>query len=622
MQKQFLRFTLFLLMCLTLPLTATAQVVNIPDPNLRAAIEAEIGKPAGATITVAEMATLTKLEAPNAGINDLTGLEHATNLNKLHLGEDAGGNSNSISDLSPLAGLTNLTWLNLKYNSVSDISPLIELTRLTSLSLENHPLSDLSPLAGLTNLTELNLERSSISDLSFLTGLTNLRHLDLNKNLISDISPLTGLTNLTWLSLARNPLSDLSPLAELINLTELHLERSSISDLSPLVANMGLGDGDSILVFGNPLNNASINTHILTLRSKGVTVHNTKLFFPSINPISIGDTFTLSLVVEDVVDLAGWQLDIRFNPAVLKAVSVSEGDFLATGGRSTFFASGNINNTTGEITEVTAAFIGTGGISGTGALLEITFEAAAYGEGRLRLKNVRLGDPNGSGIPHEIVINPFNFKPSHDVNGDGSVNIFDLILIAQNFGQANPQADVNGDGNVNIFDLIAVAQQLGESTSGLAPGGLAWQLSGLNAETIQKWIDMAHAADDGSLAFQLGIANLKRLLTMRRPDTTALLANYPNPFNPETWIPYQLARAADVTLTIYDIKGVMVRRLDLGHQMAGYYTDRTKAAYWDGRNNLGESVGSGVYFYQLQVSSSRSIGADDFSAIRKMVILK
>ena len=136
----------------------------------------------------------------------------------------------------------------------------------------------------------------------------------------------------------------------------------------------------------------------------------------------------------------------------------------------------------------------------------------------------------------------------------------------------------------------------------------------VSLETIQAWIDLAHAADDGSLAFQLGIANLKRLLTTVRPDTTALLANYPNPFNPETWIPYQLAHDADMTLNIYDTTGALVRRLDLGHQQAGYYTDRTKAAYWDGRNNLGEPVGSGVYFYQLQT--------EDFSAIRKMVILK
>ena len=98
------------------------------------------------------------------------------------------------------------------------------------------------------------------------------------------------------------------------------------------------------------------------------------------------------------------------------------------------------------------------------------------------------------------------------------------------------------------------------------------------------------------------------------PSETALLRNYPNPFNPETWIPYHLAEPAEVTLTLYDIKGTPVRRLDLGHQMAGYYANRNRAAYWDGKNERGEWVGSGVYFYQLT--------AGDFSAMRKMVILK
>ena len=98
------------------------------------------------------------------------------------------------------------------------------------------------------------------------------------------------------------------------------------------------------------------------------------------------------------------------------------------------------------------------------------------------------------------------------------------------------------------------------------------------------------------------------------PMETALLGNYPNPFNPETWIPYHLGKAAEVTLTIYDTKGVLVRRLDLGRQPAGYYTDQTKAAYWDGHNESGESVASGVYFYQLR--------AGDYTATRRMVIVK
>jgi hypothetical protein len=111
-----------------------------------------------------------------------------------------------------------------------------------------------------------------------------------------------------------------------------------------------------------------------------------------------------------------------------------------------------------------------------------------------------------------------------------------------------------------------------------------------------------------------GWIQLPALVAYEIPAETALLRNYPNPFNPETWIPYQLSHAAEVTLTIYDTQGVLVRQLDLGYQQPGYYTNRTRAAYWDGRNLLGEAVGSGVYFYHLN--------AGDYSAIQKMVILK
>ena len=102
--------------------------------------------------------------------------------------------------------------------------------------------------------------------------------------------------------------------------------------------------------------------------------------------------------------------------------------------------------------------------------------------------------------------------------------------------------------------------------------------------------------------------------TQQVPETTALLPNYPNPFNPETWIPYQLSEPADVTLTIYDIHGRIVRALDFGHQRAGMYHTRSRAAYWDGRNAVGEPVASGIYFYTLK--------AGDFSATRKLLIRK
>ena len=107
---------------------------------------------------------------------------------------------------------------------------------------------------------------------------------------------------------------------------------------------------------------------------------------------------------------------------------------------------------------------------------------------------------------------------------------------------------------------------------------------------------------------------MPELVIYKIPAETELLRNYPNPFNPETWIPYRLTADAFVTLTIYDGSGRVVRTLEIGHQIAAVYENRSKAIYWDGRNEFGESVASGVYFYTLT--------ADDFSATRKMLILK
>ena len=98
------------------------------------------------------------------------------------------------------------------------------------------------------------------------------------------------------------------------------------------------------------------------------------------------------------------------------------------------------------------------------------------------------------------------------------------------------------------------------------------------------------------------------------PGRSELLQNYPNPFNPETWIPYQLPGRSRVVVRIYDMMGRLVRVMDLGWKEAGYYLDRNRAAYWDGRNELGEEVASGVYFYQVQ--------AGRFSEVRRMVIMR
>ena len=139
-------------------------------------------------------------------------------------------------------------------------------------------------------------------------------------------------------------------------------------------------------------------------------------------------------------------------------------------------------------------------------------------------------------------------------------------------------------------------------------------LEGLNVADVRVWLSQARQRDVTDPSVRWGIQFLEQLLASMVPKETMLLANYPNPFNPETWIPYQLSEPADVTVTIYGIDGQIVRRLALGNQIAGLYQSRSRATYWDGKNAFGEPVASGLYFYTLT--------AGGFSATRKMLIRK
>ena len=203
---------------------------------------------------------------------------------------------------------------------------------------------------------------------------------------------------------------------------------------------------------------------------------------------------------------------------------------------------------------------------------------------------------------------------AEDVNGDGTVNIQDLVSVAANLGQSgNNPADVNGDGVVNIQDLVQVAGQLGADAAAPSAWGHRGEVS-LTRTQVQQWLAEAQQLNLTDTISQRGIRFLEQLLLALTPKATALLPNYPNPFNPETWIPYQLATPADVTLHIHAVDGSLVRSLSLGHKPVGIYQSRSRAAYWDGKNELGESVASGVYFYTLT--------AGDFTATRKMLIQK
>ena len=203
---------------------------------------------------------------------------------------------------------------------------------------------------------------------------------------------------------------------------------------------------------------------------------------------------------------------------------------------------------------------------------------------------------------------------SADVNDDGVVDVQDLVSVAQQYGQTSTTtADVNGDGVVNIDDLLLVTAVL-DANAAAAPSLHSDALAQLTVADIKLWLSQARQRSLTDPSVRRGVLFLEQLLASLIPKETSLSANYPNPFNPETWIPYQLETSAEVTLTIYAVDGQAVRQLALGHQAAGTYQSRSRAAYWDGKNEYGEPVASGLYFYTLTTG--------DFTATRKMLIRK
>ncbi len=205
-----------------------AQVVEIPDPNLRAAIADALDIPRGAPITQDDMNLLTYLDANRRGIMELSGLDTATQLVSLSLGQ------NAIADLSPLAHLTNMRSLDLRFNQINDISPLSRLIKLEILIVPDNRINDLGPLAHLPRLVELNARVNPISDVAPLFHLTTLKYLDLGGCRIVNISPLSNLTNLQVLQLNNNQIVDVSPLSNLTSLYKLEIQYNHIVDHSPL----------------------------------------------------------------------------------------------------------------------------------------------------------------------------------------------------------------------------------------------------------------------------------------------------------------------------------------------------------------------------------------------------
>ncbi len=335
---------------------------------------------------------------------------------------------------------------------------------------------------------------------------------------------------------------------------------------------------------------------------------------PIVSP-ALYEQLTISLNITGGKDVAGFQAIVWYDDDSLAYVESAKGNFLPS---DAFYVFENVPEFGFyEYPYVPVAATTLDNLSnGNGILATLTFKVYDVTDSTITLSNVYIVDKEG--VRWEVEIEGTEVtEPTHDITGDinrdGIVNIQDLVLTSLRFGwRGEYREDINGDGIVDIADLVLVANAIG--TGAAAPQLNPQIMDMLSAADVKSWLNQAQQLNLTDAKSLQGILFLQQLLEALTPKKTALLANFPNPFNPETWIPYHLSKDADVSVHIYAVNGTLVRTLSLGHQAAGMYQNRSRAAYWDGKNEFGEKVASGLYFYTLT--------AGDFSATRKMLIRK
>ncbi len=458
---------------------------------------------------------------------------------------------NSISNISALGNLTTLQSLSLGENSISDISALGKLIKLTFLSLGENSISGISALGNLTKLTNLGLSYNSISDISALGNLTKLTELSLWNNSIGDISALRNLTALTSLYLSHNSIGDISAVGSLTELSILDLSHNSIGDISAVGSLTKL---DFLSLGHNSISVISAVGSLTALTKLG-------LYNNSISDISAVGSLTALI----------W-LDMSHNS--ISDVSAVE-----------------------NLTKLGALFVKGNPISDYGPL-----------------RRLKAANPNLS-IDIDINNNPPQFS-----DGDSaSRSIAENTTAGIDIGSAVSATD--SDSNDTLTYTLGGTDA--ESFGIVSTSGQLQTKAALDYETKSSYTVTVDVSDGNDGLDRITVTiNINDVVGAAPsvetspviPDNTELLANFPNPFNPETWIPYRLSKPSDVTITIYDVRGHVVRTLILGNQDAGVYRSRSKAAHWDGRNHFGEKVAAGVYFYTFK--------AGDYTATRKMLIRK
>ena len=608
------------------------------------------------------LTALTELDLSGNSISNISALSGLTTLTYLHLGD------NSISNISALSGMTKLTELYLWSNSISNISALRGLTKLTTLELSDNSISNVSALERLTTLTDLKLSDNSISDYNPLRRLlTAIDGIEGHPGLTLDINipPVFTEGTRTTRSVAEYtpPIQDIG---DPVSATDANKDSLSYT--------LEGTDADAFSInssTGQLRTNAALNYQ--TKRSYSVTVSvddgndgtdtiAVTIYVTNVNEALITPVNQRTQQVQDAIvgKVSGVDNADDVTPAHLAAIidlrlrsegitSLKSGDFSGLSSLTQFHLSGNsisdISVLSG-LTKLTELDLSNNAISDISALSGLTKLTTLYLGGNsirdiaalerlTKLTYLLLGpNPISDYAPLRrlkkanpdiyISINIEN-NPPQFTEGDNTTRI-----VAEDAGFDTEIGEPISATDTDPSDTLTyrfAPEPFGTSDAELfiigSSSGQLYTNAELDYEEQTFYTVIVDVSDgnDGMdrITVTINVRDIAGAAPSLEtstliPNQTGLLTNFPNPFNPETWIPYQLAKPAEVTLTIYDIRGVVVRELKLGHQPAGFYHNRSRAIHWDGRNAFGEKVATGVYFYTLK--------AGDFTATRKLLIRK
>jgi len=370
----------------------------------------------------------------------------------------------------------------------------------------------------------------------------------------------------------------------------------------------------------------------LSLGTWGAAKHSPMVYMEE-QHVDVNTTFDVDVRISSAKNLAGFQISLDYDPQSLQFIRVQEGKALSRNGQASFWRPPDVDSESGTIAGAASIITGAGGVNAENDVaMTLTFRAKELGQTMLSFYDIKISGPDSRSLSFLATDAFITISPPWDVVPDSVIDVLDMVAVAQHL--ADPQLaalltvqgdagalsdadeynpDVDRNGAVNVDDLILVSNHFGEVYKGMDTA----RQPNLRVEARRAY-DLISAGPLNSPDIRKLKDHLMKLLVAGRstskPMSSRLLPNYPNPFNPDTWIPYHLSQASDVAISIYSISGQLARTLNLGHKEAGFYTSKGKATHWDGRNGSGEKLASGLYFYVIH--------AGNFTATRRMLLME